>query len=79
MNKSHELFQGLAQKVVLERNQGLDFETRRMLPSGWMLECREDGYLFTGPWSDEWENAVWRLVRFLSYKSMSADRNGYRV
>lgn len=70
MSKFHELFQRLAQSIVLERNQGLDFEARRMLPPGWTLECNEDGYVFTGPWSDEWENTVWRLVRFLSYKSV---------
>ena len=68
--KVHEVFEGVARTVTLERNQGLDFEARRVLPSGWRLECREDGYVFAGPWSDDWENAVWKLVRFLAYKSM---------
>lgn len=72
MSMSHQLFHGLAQRIVLERNQGIDFEARRMLPPGWKLECRDDGYIFTGPWSDEWEDAVWRLVRYLSYKSILA-------
>ena len=74
MNKSHELFQELSRKMVFERNQGLDFEARRVVPSGWTLECHEDGYTFIGSWSDEWEITVWRLVQFLSYKATLALR-----
>lgn len=69
-----KVFEGVTRTVTLERNQGLDFEARRVLPPGWRLECRADGYAFAGPWSDDWESTVWILVRFLAYKSMIALR-----
>lgn len=72
MDRHSEIFSDLMRSVVFERNQGLDFEARHLLPLGWTLECRDDGYLFTGSWSDEWEDIVWKLVRFLSFKSMLA-------
>ncbi len=72
--KVHEVFEGVARTLTLERNQGLDFEARRVLPPDWRLECRADGFTFAGPWSGEWESTVWKLVRFLAYKSMIALR-----
>jgi hypothetical protein len=79
MTKAHEIFLGLAARMKLERSQGLDFEARHILPPDWSLEYRADGYVFTGPFSDAWEDVVWQLVRFLSYKSVIAlSRSGAR-
>lgn len=72
MSESQILFRALAQKMAFERNQGLDYEAHHRLPPGWRLEERADGYVFVGVWSEDWENVVWRLVRFLSYKSVIA-------
>lgn len=64
------LFQALARELRLERSQGLDIEAHHILPSGWTLECRPDGYVFIGPRSHDWEDTVWRIVRFLAYTSL---------
>ena len=70
MTMSHELFQALARELRLERSQGLDVEAQHILPSGWTLECRPDGYQFIGPRSHDWEGTVWKIVRFLAYTSL---------
>ena len=67
---SNELFESLARQVRFEPSQGLDVDAQHILPSGWTLECRPDGYQFIGPRSHDWEDTVWKIVRFLAYTSL---------
>ena len=77
MSSAEEVRILIGSSFTLERNEGLDYEVDRMLPSGWTVEFRPDGYAFTGPWSNEWESVVWRMARFLAYKAfLSLHRMG---
>ncbi len=74
MTTAEQLFRDLAASAVLARCQGLDVEVDHVLPDGWTLAFREDGYIFTAPTVDGFEDQVWRLVRFLAYASLTAVR-----
>ena len=77
MSTANEVRDLIRSSFHLERNHGLDFEVSRMLPPGWTVEHRSDGYAFAGPWSTDWEATVWKLARFLAYKSfLSLHRSG---
>ena len=68
------LFEQLRSQIVLERNQGLDSEVTHILPGGWTRQATPDGYTFVAPLSEPNEDDVWRVIRFLTYKSLFACR-----
>jgi hypothetical protein len=70
MARAQEVLDVIVSSFALGRSQGLDVEVGFVLGAGWTVEERDDGYAFAGPWSAAWEDEVWRLARFLSYRSL---------
>lgn len=79
---SETLFDQLERGISLERSQGLDVEVSHFVSKAWQQEATPVGYTFTQPWSEESDSEVWRIVRFLTYKSLFAmrrvDADGHR-
>lgn len=69
MTKASELFDDIRRSITMGPSQGLDYEAHAAAPKGWTVEVQAGGYVFTGPRSPEWETLVWKMIRFLAYKS----------